>query len=349
MTGIDVQIGVLDFLGRRLNDVALSANRENGTWYSSVISEEINGNIIWDPSGNGKVVARLNRLVIPAASPQASAVTQTRPREKDFPALDVTADNFVVDEKKLGQLELIASPHARNWRIEKLHISNRDSSIDVRGVWQNQATPPRVQAMLTLEANDLGKLLTRLGHPDRVKRGSGKLEGSLSWYGSPQSIDYATLSGSFKIDAGRGQFPKFEPGIGRLFGIFDLRALPRRITLDFHDVFSEGFGFNDISGNIKIARGIAVTDDLKIEGPAAKVIMTGEINLETETQNLEMVVTPSLGLATPVVGVASMIASKTLQNPTTSKEYNITGTLSDPVVVKISGEAKRPRRKPEIC
>ena len=342
LTGIDVQIGVLDFLGRRLNDVALSANRENGTWYSSVISEEINGNIIWDPSGNGKVVARLNRLVIPAASPQASAVMQTRPREKDFPALDVTADNFVVDEKKLGQLELIASPHARNWRIEKLHISNRDSSIDVRGVWQNQATPPRVQAMLTLEANDLGKLLTRLGHPDRVKRGSGKLEGSLSWYGSPQSIDYATLSGSFKIDAGRGQFPKFEPGIGRLFGIFDLRALPRRITLDFHDVFSEGFGFNDISGNIKIARGIAVTDDLKIEGPAAKVIMTGEINLETETQNLEMVVTPSLGLATPVVGVASMIASKTLQNPTTSKEYNITGTLSDPVVVKISGEAKRP-------
>ncbi len=164
----------------------------------------------------------------------------------------------------------------------------------------------------------------------------------MSWYGSPQSIDYATLSGSFKIDAGRGQFPKFEPGIGRLFGIFDLRALPRRITLDFHDVFSEGFGFNDISGNIKIARGIAVTDDLKIEGPAAKVIMTGEINLETETQNLEMVVTPSLGLATPVVGVASMIASKTLQNPTTSKEYNITGTLSDPVVVKISGEAKRP-------
>jgi uncharacterized protein (TIGR02099 family) len=342
MRGIDVQIGVLDFLGRRFNDVALSANKEDGAWYSSVIAEEINGNIIWDPSGNGRVVARLNRLVVPATSPKASAATQNRPRERDFPALDVTADNFVVDEKKLGRLELIASPYARNWRIEKLHISNRDSSIDVKGVWQNRATPPRVQATLTLESNDLGRFLTRLGHPDRVKRGSGTLEGSLSWYGSPQSIDYPTLSGNFKIDAGRGQFPKFEPGIGRLFGIFDLRTLPRRITLDFHDVFSEGFGFNDISGNIKIARGIAVTDDLRIEGPAAKVIMKGEINLETETQNLEMIVTPSLGIATPVVGVASMIASKTLQNPTTSKEYNITGTLSDPVVVKISGDAQQP-------
>jgi uncharacterized protein YhdP len=285
-------------------------------------------------------VARLNRLVVPAASPRPSGATQPRQQEKDLPALDVMADNFAVGQKKLGQLELIASPHARNWRIEKLHISNPDSSINVKGVWQNQTTPPRVQAVLTLESNDIGKFLTRLGHPDRVKRGSGKLEGALSWHGSPQSIDYATLSGSFKINAKRGQFPKFEPGIGRLFGIFDLKTLPRRITLDFHDVFSEGFGFNDISGDIKVARGIAVTDDLKIEGPAAKVLMKGEINLEAETQNLEMLVTPSLGLATPVVGVASMIVSKTLQNPTTSNEYNITGTWSDPVVVKISGDVQ---------
>ncbi|HEY6044460.1 MAG TPA: YhdP family protein, partial [Nitrosospira sp.] len=280
LTGIDIQIGALDFLGRRLNDVALSASREEGAWYSSIIAQEINGNIIWDPSGNGRIVARLNRLIVPAASPRPSAATQPRQQEKDLPALDVMADNFAVGEKKLGQLELIASPHARNWRIEKLHISNPDSSINVKGVWQNQTTPPRVQAVLMLESNDIGKFLTRLGHPDRVKRGSGKLEGALSWHGSPQSIDYATLSGSFKINAKRGQFPKFEPGIGRLFGIFDLKTLPRRITLDFHDVFSEGFGFNDISGDIKIARGIAVTDDLKIEGPAAKVLMQGEINLE---------------------------------------------------------------------
>ncbi|WP_245727829.1 YhdP family protein [Nitrosovibrio tenuis] len=340
LTGINVQVGALDFLGRRLNDVTLNASKENGSWYCGVIAEEINGNIMWDPSANGRVVARLNRLIIPSASPKPGIATQTRQQEKDLPALDVMADNFVFGEKQLGQLELIASPHARNWRIEKLHISNPDSSIAVKGVWQNQATPPRVQAALTLESNDIGKFLARLGHPDRVKRGSGRLEGSLSWYGSPQSLDYPTLSGSFKINARRGQFPKFEPGIGRLFGIFDLRTLPRRITLDFHDVFSEGFGFNDISGDIKIARGIAVTDDLKIEGPAAKVIMKGEINLEAETQNLQMLVTPSLGLATPVVGVASMIVSKTLQNATTSNEYNITGTWADPVVTKTSENRK---------
>ncbi|MDE2365468.1 MAG: TIGR02099 family protein [Betaproteobacteria bacterium] len=342
LNGINVQIGALDFLGRRFNDVTLNAGREDGSWYSSVMAEEINGNIIWDPSGNGRIVARLNRLVVPAVSPRPGIAMQARQLEKDLPALDVTADNFTIGEKHLGQLELIASPQERNWRIEKLHISNPDSSVTVKGVWQNHATPPRVQAVLTLESNDIGKLITRLGHPDRVKRGTGRLEGALSWYGNPQSVNYPTLSGSFKINARRGQFPKFEPGIGRLFGIFDLKTLPRRITLDFYDVFSEGFGFNDISGDIKIARGIAVTNDLKIEGPAAKIIMKGEINLETETQNLQMKVTPSLGLATPVVGMASMIVSTTLQNqnPAASNEYNITGTWADPLVTKTSGNAQ---------
>ncbi|SEP16057.1 YhdP family protein [Nitrosovibrio sp. Nv6] len=340
LTGINLHIGALDFLGRRLNDVTLKADKEDMFWYSTIASNEINGGVTWDPSGNGKIVARLNRLIVPAASPRPDpGVTAQAQQLKNLPALDVTADHFLVDEIQLGKLELIADQHGRNWQIEKLHITNPDSSIMIRGVWRNRTVPPRVEATLTLQADDIGKFLTRLGHPDRVKRGSGSLEGMLSWHGGPQSIDYATLSGNFKLNARRGQFPKFEPGIGRLFGIFSLRALPRRITLDFHDVFSEGFGFDDISGDVKITRGVAFTEDLRIEGPAAKVIMNGEMNLEAETQKLHIRVTPSFGLATPVVGMATVIASTALQNPTTSNEYNITGTWADPVVTKIPRHA----------
>lgn len=340
LTSINFHIGALDFLGRRLKDVTLNADREDGIWYSTITSEQINGGISWDPSGNGKVVARLNRLIIPANSrPPTSTVRAQTQQEKDLPALDVTADNFFIGEKQLGQLELIANQEERNWHIKKLHISNPDSSITARGLWHNRATQPVMRANLTVEASDIGLFLARLGHPDRVKRGSGKLEGVLSWSGGPQSVDYPTLSGSFKVSARRGQFPRFEPGIGRLFGIFDLRSLPRRITLDFHDVFSEGFGFDNISGDVKIGRGVAVTDDLKIEGPAAKVAINGEINLEAETQKLHIIVNPSLGLAAPVVGVASAIANTAMQNPTPSNEYDITGTWTDPTVIKKPGGA----------
>ncbi len=347
LSAVSIQLGALTFLGRRLTDVTLNASKEDGAWRSAIAGKEINGNINWNPSGKGRVVARLNKLIVPSASQIPGLPMWQLEKEKDPPALDVLVEDFSIGEKHFGQLELLANHQEQNWRIEKLHITTPDSSVLVRGSWDKydrRASGPLVKATLTLESNDIGKLLTRLGHPERIERGKGQLEGTFSWRGQPQSIDYATLSGSFKINAKQGQFPKFEPGIGRLFGIFDLKTLPRRIVLDFHDVFSEGFAFNDISGDIKVNHGIATTDDLRIEGPAARVTMTGRINLEAETQDLHMKVDPSFGLATPVVGVASMIVSKALRKPTAPNEYNITeyditGEWADPVVTKTSGHA----------
>lgn len=339
---VNIQLGVLNFLGRQLTDVTLSASKEDGVWRSTVTGKEIGGNVSWDPSGRGKIAARLSKV---AVSP-ASTTSKVAPRyqEKDLPALDVVVENFSIGEKHLGQLELVANHQEQNWRIEKLNLSTSDSSLSIKGLWdreEKREDASRVQATLFLESNDIGKFLTRLGLPERIKRGSGRLEGSFSWNGVPQSIDYATLTGSFRIAARNGQFPKFEPGIGRLFGIFDLRALPRRIILDFHDIFSEGFGFNEISADIKVNRGIAATNDLVIEGPAARIMMNGRINLEEESQDLHMKVVPSLGLATPVVGVASLIVSKALQKPASPNEYHITGEWTDPLVTKIAGRAAR--------
>ena len=66
----------------------------------------------------------------------------------------------------------------------------------------------RVQMNIKLAINDIDTFLTRLGYPNRVKRGSGKLEGSLSWLGGPQEVDYKSLSGEIKVRAKKGQFPK---------------------------------------------------------------------------------------------------------------------------------------------
>ena len=71
----------------------------------------------------------------------------------------------------------------------------------------------------------------------------------------------------------------------------------------------------------------------------AKVVMDGEMNLEAETQKLHIRVTPSFGLAAPVVGMATVIASTAMQTPPASNEYDITGTWSDTVVTKIPGRS----------
>jgi uncharacterized protein YhdP len=143
-----------------------------------------------------------------------------------------------------------------------------------------------------------------------------------------------------------GQFLKVEPGAAKLLGVLNLQALPRRLALDFRDVFSEGFAFDNIVGTAAIAQGVATTDNLKMTGVTASVLMNGSANIARETQDLHLVVIPEINLGTasvvamainPVVGVGTLLAQLFLRNPVMKSltfEYKVSGSWSDPVVVK---------------
>ncbi|MHB9100683.1 MAG: YhdP family protein [Sulfuricella sp.] len=350
--GLNLKFGAVDAFGKRFNDLRISAKMQEGTWQGKIESRELAGSVNWNSEGRGRLQARLGHLTIPDSAPAKLGVPAEAPQEKELPALDIIADSFSVKQKKLGKLELLAVQEGEDWRIEKLRIGNPDGSLQMDGLWQGWRRRPMTNANLHLEAQDLGKLLARLGYPEAVKRGTAKLDGQLSWAGSPQDIDFPSLAGNLKLEAKNGQFLKIEPGAGKLLGLLSLQALPRRITLDFRDVFSEGFAFDSISGTAQINRGVARTDNLRLEGPAAQVTMKGEANLAAETQDLRVRVVPSLGegvsmaaslLGGPVVGVAATIVQKLLKDPIgqiAAYEYNITGTWDNPSVVKIGGSAQ---------
>jgi uncharacterized protein (TIGR02099 family) len=347
--GLNLKLGAVDVFGKRINDLRISAKMHEGTWLANVQSREIAGNLTWNSDGRGRLRAHLSQLTIPDPAPAKLGVPTEVPQEKELPALDIIADSFSAKQKKLGKLELLAVQEDEDWRIEKLRISNPDGSLQMDGLWQGWRRSPMTNANLHLEAQDLGKLLARLGYPEEVKRGTAKLDGQLSWAGSPHDIDLPSLAGNLKLEAKNGQFLKIEPGMGKLLGLLSLQSLPRRLTLDFRDIFSEGFAFDSISGSARINRGVARTDDFRMEGPAAKVQMQGETDLARETQNLKVRVAPQLGggvsiasafLGGPAVGIAALVAQKLLRDPIdqiVAYEYSITGTWDNPNGVKIGG------------
>jgi uncharacterized protein YhdP len=139
--------------------------------------------------------------------------------------------------------------------------------------------------------------------------------------------------------------------VGRLFGLLSLQSLPRRLSLDFRDLFSDGFAFDKISANAKIDNGILRSNDFFMTGPAAEANIKGETNLKTETQNLKVKVTPhisdSLSLAAlaggPIVGAAAFVAQKILKDPfnkIASSEYVITGTWDNPKEIESEKDEK---------
>ena len=86
-----------------------------------------------------------------------------------------------------------------------------------------------------------------------------------------------------------------------MLGLISLQSLPRRLTLDFRDIFSDGLAFDSIEGKLAIRKGHAHDRPLRIDGPAAQIEMQGETDLKNETQDLQVVV--RLGGAAAAVGV----------------------------------------------
>lgn len=347
---VSLKTPLLDVFGRRFHDADLKVRRQGGVWQAAVASREASGDVQYDTFGRGAVRARL-KVLAPPMTPRTAAGGHDADTgiQHELPALDVVADQFVLGDLQLGRLEVQAHHVADNWRIDKVSIVNQDGRFEGSGVWRS-AAPRRFDMDFRLDTDNAGALLDRMGYPGTLRRGTAAIAGQLQWAGVPFSLDYPSLTGRIRVDAAKGQFAKMDPGAaGKLLGLISLQGLPRRITLDFQDVFSEGFAFDSIAGRIDVKAGVMHTERLQIDGPAARVVMRGDVNLQNETQRLFVNVQPELGgtaalgvaLINPIAGAATLLAHKVLQNPLNhvfSFDYGISGTWDDPKVEKLSGQ-----------
>jgi uncharacterized protein (TIGR02099 family) len=356
-------ITALDIFDRRINNLKISNISNKEGLHVNVQSREINGDLQWINQNNGKLIARLSNLTIPASAPdKLSAIKdsgslppqQFIKLEQDYPALDIISDNFEFNKKNFGALELIAYPQNDNWNIQKIKFSSPDSVISAEGQWNNWIRSPNTFLNVSWDFKDLGNTLKRFGYPDTVKDGAGELKGRLHWPGSPTQFDTTRLNGELEFEVRQGQILQVQPGVGRLLGLLSLQSLPRRLTLDFRDLFSNGFAFDKINATVKINQGVMRSDNFVMTGPAADVEIKGETNLQKETQHLFVKVMPrisdSLSLAAlaggPLAGAVAFLAQKVLKDPLNkiiSTEYEITGTWDNPQEVRPAEDSNKPQ------
>lgn len=358
---VALKINALDIFDRRLNQLTITkakADLQSNTQslQANIQSREITGDVQWLNQNNGKLIARLSNLTIPESAPdkisaatdnntQNSNIKQFIKLDQDYPALDIVADNFEFNKKNFGALELTAYPENDNWNIQKLKLITPESEISAEGQWNNWVRNPNTYLNVAWDIKDLGKTLKRFGYADTIKDGEGELKGTLHWPGSPHQFDTTRLNGELAFEVRKGQILQVQPGVGRLLGLLSLQSLPRRLTLDFRDLFSNGFAFDKINATVKIDKGVMRSDNFKMAGPAADVAIKGETNLQKETQHLFVKVMPrisdSLSLAAlaggPLAGAVAFLAQKILKDPLNkiaSSEYEIIGSWDNPQEVK---------------
>lgn len=358
-------------MDRKLDNVVVGASHQKGAWQANIDSEQASGYVTWtEPRfgrGLGRVTARLATLVIPksAESKVGELLEEDDSPTTQMPAIDIIAENFELFGKKFGHLELAAQnargASGREWRINKLAIANADAELKATGRWTRKDGENLSNLNYTLQIADAGKLLDRFGFANVLRGGRGKMEGEIHWKGLPFSLDVPSLNGNLQLNLASGQFLKVDPAAAKLLGVLSLQSLPRRLVLDFRDVFSEGFAFDGVTASVSIADGVAKTDNFKMRGVAATVLLSGTADIAKEAQNLHVVVIPEInvgaasvvyGLAVnPVIGVGTFLAQLFLREPLAKAftfEYQVTGPWKEPVVTKLSNKPPSPTGKAPV-
>jgi uncharacterized protein (TIGR02099 family) len=355
-------------LSRAEIDLQHDPKAVDAPWQGQVQAEQLAGRLSWrgpaGPADPGRLGARLTRLALPPS--ESVDVEQLLDRAPlRMPALDVVIDDFEYRGRKLGRLEVqaVSRPSAlragaREWRMDKFDLVVPEAHLQASGTWAPAAVAGGTRRMsmdFAIDLADSGKLASRFGWSEAVRGGKGRMQGQLAWDGAPLAPDFNSMEGQVNVALASGQFLRAEPGVGRLLGILSLQSLPRRLLLDFRDVFQEGFAFDNVDADVSVSRGRATTKNLRMRGLQAVVLMEGTADLVRETQDLHVLIVPevnagaaSLAYAAinPAIALGTFLAQMVLREPLRAagtREFRITGPLAEHKVERIErGAAAAP-------
>ena len=345
-----LNIKKLNAYGYIFNNFKFKLRPEDSGIIVQLNGEGARGNILWDPKKD-LIKARFEELHLIGSDESIEewddAFETEDPIIKNPPKIDVKIQEFLLKSKYFdnnlnGNLTFQASKSNDKWFIDLFKFLNPDYALKVTGIWHDESPNPDTEIDFDWKITDLDKTLEEFNLDNLLTGGTGQLNGKLSWPQSPWKFDKNKASGSISINIDKGVILEAQPGaMGRLFGLLSLQSLPSRLTLDFSDIFADGFAFDSIDGLAELENSNIHSDNFEIKGPAADIFIKGDVNYKDETQDLVVTITPNVtdtmsvaALAGgPIVGAAAFVLQKLLNDPLNevlTDQYRLTGSWADP-------------------
>ncbi len=344
LTHVSTNVQALTLFDREFGNLSLDILRQHDTWSGTVSGASMTGKMRY--SGNGPASTHeldLERLVIPEKLHQRRDVP-VDPRR--LPTVVLRSKSLELRDKPLGELDFMATPVESGWRIQRFNLTRPEMQLNVSGNWHFAGNAHESEFEIGFTSSDLGKTVEAFGAPDQVAGGEASIKAHLSWPGSPTTPKLAALNGKVDVSARKGRFLQVKAGAGRLFGLLDLSAIGRYLTLDFTPVFGKGFIYDRIQGKVSIEQGNAYTRDFSIQGPATQLDVGGRIGLAAEdfdlTIDLQPKISDTLTIATwgvlgPQVAAAVLAVQKIFKKQIaagTRITYMVKGPWDNPVITK---------------
>jgi uncharacterized protein (TIGR02099 family) len=359
LRAVDVTADRLMLLGSAFPETRLQVSPAAGAIGVQVQGNALAGTLRIPDDSSASVSGQFQRVywrgaaTPPNAAARGAAAVAGDMNPASVPPLSLDVAQLHFNDADLGSATLRTHATAGGLHIDKLQMRSPKQRIDLTGDWSGRGAAARTHLVASLDSDDFGALLAGLGYAGQVAGGHGTARLDAAWAGSPAAFGLASLSGGLHIAAREGQLVEVEPGAGRVLGLLSLAQLPRRLTLDFHDLFSKGFAFDRIDGDVRIGGGQARSDNLVIDGPAAEIRIRGAADLVAQQFDETIDVFPKAGNLLTVAGAIAggpvgaaigAAANAMLKKPLgrlAAKTYRVTGPWKDPKVETITRQQSR--------
>lgn len=298
-------------LGQEVPELTLLLERGLEEWRLRLDSEAVAGDVQvpFDLTGDTALVMDMQRLHIAGQGPLAEPVVdealprRAEPDPRTLPAMRIRVEEFVLAGMAFGALEAQLDRASGGLVASRLQSRSPSFQVNADGRWLADDSGSRTELAFVFESTDIAGALQAMRFEPFMSANAGTVDARLHWEGGPASESWRdSLGGSIALRVQNGRLSEVEPGAGRVVGLMSLSALPRRLALDFRDVFGKGLGFDRIEGDFLLIDGDAYTDNLRLRGPTADIALLGRTGLARRDYAQQALVTADVGMALPAVG-----------------------------------------------
>ncbi|HET7922449.1 MAG TPA: YhdP family protein, partial [Gammaproteobacteria bacterium] len=355
---VDLHIEHFAGFGQHINGLHLLLERQAQDWRLALASAMIGGRVSlpFTVDARHPIVADMDHVRWQHEKPatgEASAQTSLDPRR--IPALRFGSKLLQFDGVTLSDVHAVLTPRPDGVNLADFAATGRTFQAGASGSWTVQPDGAgRSHLTAHITSTEVEQTLKAFGYAPGITGAGASLQADINWAGGPFADILPGLSGQVHIRLTNGQLLEVQPGAGRLFGLLSINALPRRLLLNFSDVFGKGFGYDSIEGNFLLRDGDAYTRDLTISGPAAKIHVLGRIGLAKRDFDEALIVDASVGSTLPIlgalaggvgVGAVVWLLTEVFKKPLTAAgevRYRLTGTWDNPKLEKVAESPKVP-------
>lgn len=350
---VDLTVADLFIVGQHLKNQHVRVDRSARDWLVQTDGEDMIGSVFvpYDFGADRAMVLEMERMHLPGDD--VSPPSDSMPDPRSLPPIVLTADDFSLGARNLGSVEVELARTEAGLETEKLIATDETFELIGAGRWvadENEALGSRTYVTATLNSTNVETTLQRLDFAQGISGDTMGIFLDMNWAGGPRADFLDELDGEVAVELKQGQLEEVDPGAGRMLGLISFVALPRRLSLDFRDVFNKGFRYDKIAGTFDVVDGTASTCDLSLEGPAADVGIVGEADLVQSTYNQGAIISAKVGNTLPLVGAvvggppgaaAMLIFSRIFKKPLQEVGqvfYGISGPWDEPVIEPVSSE-----------